>query len=372
MKSLEIFAGVGGLALGLHKAGFSPVALIEKDPRACANLRLNHPHWNVLESDIAGVEFSDFGKVDLVSGGPPCQPFSAGGLGRGHVDKRDMFPQAVRAVAELLPKAFIFENVQGLMRPSFREYVEYIVLRLTFPLVTIKPDSQWSPLSNKLRKLPVSDALYQVRVHRVDAADYGVPQRRRRIFLVGLRSDFVSTGEIFPEPTHSKEELMLGQWANGSYWREHNLPAPRSVSQGKLLEVPPPRPHPAPRHRWRTVRDALSGLPHPRLHNHYLNHSYRPGAKAYPGHTGSILDEPSKTIKSGVHGVPGGENMVVQSNGKIRYFSVREAARIQTFPDDHVFEGSWSEAMKQIGNAVPPLLAQSIGLSLMARMLSED
>jgi DNA (cytosine-5)-methyltransferase 1 len=118
--------------------------------------------------------------------------------------------------------------------------------------------------------------------------------------------------------------------------------------------------------RWRTVRDAISGLPDPRNETAHsmANHEYRSGARPYAGHSGSVLDEPSKTIKAGAHGVPGGENMLVLDNGDLRYYTVRESARIQTFPDDYLFHGSWTESMRQIGNAVPVRLARIVGDSI--------
>lgn len=123
--------------------------------------------------------------------------------------------------------------------------------------------------------------------------------------------------------------------------------------------------------RWQTVRDAIGDLPDPtkpydiaRFHNH----EHRPGAKIYAGHSGSLLDEPSKTIKAGAHGVPGGENMVVLDDGSVRYYTVRESARIQTFPDDYLFSASWTESMRQIGNAVPVKLAAAIGQSVYDQM----
>ena len=119
MKSIELFSGAGGLALGLEQAGFDTVALLERNADACAALRFNRPGWNILQKDVREVSFTEFGEVDLVAGGPPCQPFSMGGKAKGHTDHRDMFPQAVRAVRELRPSAFIFENVRGLLRSAF-------------------------------------------------------------------------------------------------------------------------------------------------------------------------------------------------------------------------------------------------------------
>lgn len=124
---------------------------------------------------------------------------------------------------------------------------------------------------------------------------------------------------------------------------------------------------------WRTVRDALVGLPEPKLEGSriWLDHKLQLGAKAYPGHTGSPIDEPSKALKAGVHGVPGGENMIRYPDGQVRYYSTREAARIQTFPDRYALHGAWSEAMRQLGNAVPVRLAQIV-ISSVVQHLEQD
>jgi DNA (cytosine-5)-methyltransferase 1 len=117
---------------------------------------------------------------------------------------------------------------------------------------------------------------------------------------------------------------------------------------------------------WMTLSEAICDLPEPaadaakKWHNHLL----QPGAKAYPGHTGSPLDRPAKALKAGAHGVPGGENMILYPDGSVRYLSVRESARVQTFPDDYVFLGRWTEAMRQLGNAVPVRLAEIVGASV--------
>lgn len=111
-------------------------------------------------------------------------------------------------------------------------------------------------------------------------------------------------------------------------------------------------------------------MPDPRrTSGKFLNHNFQPGARPYPGHTGSPWDLPAKTLKAGAHGVPGGENMLVMTNGKTRYFSVRESARLQTFPDGYAFHGSWTETMRQLGNAVPMLLAQQVASSVAEQLL---
>lgn len=370
MRSIELFSGAGGLALGLEGAGFESVALVERNKDACATLRLNRPKWNIIESDIREVNFPDFGAIDLVAGGPPCQPFSMGGKANGYDDQRDMFPQAVRAVRQLRPRAFVFENVRGLMRPAFSNYVEYIRLQFIYPDFPISQNASWEVNLQRLQKHDNSkrseDHLtYRVTIHQANAANFGVPQHRHRVFFVGFRSDLYSEW-FFPTPTASKEELLRAQLVNGNYWREHELSGPpgaglkfkgrmAALTDELLFEVPG---------RWKTVRDALKGLSDPRERSSHQNHYFQPGAKSYAGHTGSPLDEPSKALKAGDHGVPGGENMLRHSNGKVRYFTVRESARIQTFPDDYIFAGSWTESMRQLGNAVPVALAQAVAQSV--------
>ena len=133
------------------------------------------------------------------------------------------------------------------------------------------------------------------------------------------------------------------------------------------LDLPPTR------QAWKTVRDALVGLTDPEIsEGDALNHRFQPGARSYAGHTGSPLDLPAKTLKAGDHGVPGGENMMVRADGSIRYFSVRESARLQTFPDGYAFHGSWTEAMRQLGNAVPMTLGHRVAASVAEHLLNED
>ncbi len=364
MRSLELFSGAGGLALGLEQAGFEPVALVERNDDACDTLRANRPAWNVLQTDVREIDFSRFGAIPLVAGGPPCQPFSMGGKANGFEDSRDMFPQAVRAVRELGPLAFIFENVRGLLRPCFSDYVEYIRLQLTYPTFPTSSNVEWTSNLRRLQrhhtsKRKTSDLTYNVSINLADAANYGVPQHRHRVFFVGFRNDINATW-FFPRPTHSGEELLRAKWLTKSYWEEHALESPRQQAGTSFESVDSLFPIHS---RWATVRDAIKGLGEPRANNR-SGHVFQPGARAYPGHTGSPLDEPAKALKAGDHGVPGGENMLRYPDNKVRYFSVREAARIQTFPDDWKFSGAWSENMRQLGNAVPVALARVVANSV--------
>lgn len=369
MKALELFAGGGGLAVALSQTGFETSRVVEWDQWACKTLSYNREmlkcrHEGLIEpTDVRAVHFADFeGQVDIVTGGPPCQPFSLGGKHQAYDDKRDMFPQAIRALREAKPKAFMFENVRGLTRASFSYYLEYIQYQLQYPAIEKKTDEEWTDHRRRLEQHHTAhhemDLEYRIVPRLVNAADYGVPQRRERFIIVGIRAD-LNMEWHFPEPTHSLDALVKSQWGDMSYWEKHNI-RPRT----ELLEVPSvraavARPTLTTRQPWLTTRDALAELALSK-HKTLPNNEVRLGARAYPGHTGSDLDLPSKTLKAGVHGVPGGENMFVQDNGSVRYFTAREAASIQTFPEDYVFSGAWSEAMRQIGNAVPVRLAAAV------------
>lgn len=382
LSSVELFAGGGGLALGTALSGFGAVAALEWDGPACDTLEKNRDAGfrllrdvQVIRGDVRDFDFSKIrGPMDLVSGGPPCQPFSAGGKGRGYTDDRDMFNAYANAVASLRPRAFIIENVKGLTRPAFADYLAYIQLRMSMPDVKPRSGELWPDHLLRLMREDVTarDAgvRYNVTRRMYDAADFGVPQRRERVFIIGIRDDVIP-GWAFPEPTHSSDALLWEQWVTGSYWDRHEVPTrDRPVPQDSAIRrinalrskgVPPAlRP-------WLTVRDALVGLPEPRPDggdNGVPNHRYQSGARPYPGHTGSPIDLPSKALKAGAHGVPGGENMLVRVDGSVRYFTAREAARVQTFPDDYVFYGAWGRIMKQLGNAVPVRLAQVISGSV--------
>ncbi len=327
-------------------------------------------------ADAREFDFEAAGDVDLVAGGPPCQPFSIGGKHRGVGDTRDMIPQFVRAVRELAPRAFILENVRGLLRTSFRSYFSSVILQLTHPTLVRRDDESWEEHLVRLEALHTSgrdDGLRYHVVYRVlNAADFGVPQTRERVFIVGFRAD-LGIEWSFPEPTHGRAELVRARAKGGIYWERHGVPSDdRSLA---VMDGPQRRPSPLslfPRQPWRTVRDAIADLPEPDdardTVGGYTSHRLRRGARAYVGHTGSPLDWPAKTLKAGDHGVPGGENMIAFPDGSVRYFTVREAARIQTFPDAWQFQGAWSEAMRQLGNAVPVTLARVVAEGMAASL----
>jgi DNA (cytosine-5)-methyltransferase 1 len=215
-------------------------------------------------------------------------------------------------------------------------------------------------------------AAYNVIVAQVNAADYGAAQKRHRVIVAGVRSDLGITLS-HPTPTNSRERLLWDQWVSGDYWRRHGLkqPADCTISKTDIAVVKRLRSlHEAPASRpWVTVRDALAGLGEP---DGKANHVFQAGARIYPGHTGSPLDQPAKALKAGDHGVPGGENMMVRDDQSVRYFTIREAARLQGLPDTYLFPRSWSESMRQLGNAVPAPLAEAMGDWLTSAIASGD
>jgi DNA (cytosine-5)-methyltransferase 1 len=329
--------------------------------------------WEVIEGDVRKVDYRSFGTMDLVAGGPPCQPFSIGGKHRGMEDGRNMIPEFIRAIRELTPRCFIMENVRGLLRSAFEDYYSYVLLELAYPSMARRADEKWEEHHRRLMVTRESGATPEYAVaHKVlNAADYGVPQSRARVFVVGFRAD-QEVKWRFPEPSHSRDALLRDQWITGTYWERYRLARPDTPSDVAAqldrlarLELPFTAP-------WRTTRDAIADLPEPSPDSDplgILNHRFIPGARSYPGHTGSVLDWPAKTLKAGGHGVPGGENMLALPDGSVRYFTVRESARLQTFPDSWRFEGAWGEIMRQLGNAVPLELAQVIAGAVAERLV---
>lgn len=391
MKALELFAGAGGLGMGISLAGFEPVAVVEWDKWACDTIRENQQRgfplvtsWPLVEGDVREFDLGSIPEgIDLIAGGPPCQPFSMGGKHMAFKDERDMFPATIETVRRLKPRAFIVENVKGLTRSAFANYYQYILLQLEFPDVTARRGESWKDHYTRLQAEKASGRLhggrylaYNVIPTLVNAADYGVPQKRERVFIVGFRDD-LGIEWSFPRETHSFDALIHDQWVTGEYWERHEISKRHrpKLPESWVARVDRLRGLWAPRERpWETVRDALEGLPPPNKikDKGSSDHRLQPGARAYPGHTGSPLDLPAKTLKAGDHGVPGGENMMVMESGTVRYFTVRESARLQTFPDGFVFHGSWTEVMRQLGNAVPVSLAQVVASSVAERLIEAD
>jgi len=377
-QSIEIFAGGGGMALGMRGAGFKHNALVEWWAPAVAVLRHNaelHPElWKpdqVLHRDVRSTmdELGERGTVNLVAGGPPCQPFSLAGAHAGDNDERNMFPASLDVVRRLRPELVVFENVPGLTRPNFAPYLDYVKDQLRRPDITAKTSEElWDRHHTRVRNSKTEE-VYRVYQQEIDAADLGVPQSRRRIFIIAIRRDVhgADTWEGVTT-THSRDALLRDQFVTGDYWRRHNLDkqevARRFRGQVRRIEATGVDPDDLP---WVTLRDALRDVPEPSESDDaagWPNHKAIPGARTYEKHTGSPWDLPSKTIKAGVHGVSGGEAMVRELDGSVRYLSVREAALVQGFPQTYEFPGYRSRVMGVIGNAVAVKVAHTVGSAL--------
>ena len=365
---INLCAGAGGLALGLVEAGFAPSEFYDRDGAACETLRHNlrtdalGSCGRVCEGDLRQVEWvPSCARVRILAAGAPCQPFSMGGARRGPEDDRNLFPGILKAVDALRPQAILIENVRGLERGAHRPYLDYILRQIRFPDLPSKQDEPWNDHDRRLQQHdtdPYAQPVYRVDWGVFNSADFGVSQIRYRLFIVA--TDMGLPEYAFPTPTHSKQTLLYEQTA-GIYWDKMGIKAPQeSGSPVPALD------HEHLRLPWVTVRDAISSLPNPSTGESQdcNNHWAIPGARVYSGHTGSALDWPSKTLKAGVHGVPGGENILVCEDGSVRYYTLREMARIQTFPANYYFTGARSNVTRQIGNAVPCVLATAVARPL--------
>lgn len=379
-QAVELFCGCGGMAYGMSAAGFSHQLLVEWNDYAARTIEHNAGRgirfvadWPFLRSDVRHINWSRYsGRVKVVAGGPPCQPFSIGGKAAGSEDSRDMWPEAIRAVREINPDLFIFENVRGLLRPAFADYVAWITSYLASPSVVMHQGESHASHLARLKRAKAARR-YTVEVLAVNAADFGAPQKRNRVLIVGVDQNLCDHIPP-PQPTHTQERLVWDKWVSGEYWTRHGLSKPEHSfippHEKRILAKVSSEIFPPAGCAWITCRDAFVGLGQPSETSAHSNHRPQPGARSYAGHTGSQLDEPAKALKAGVHGVPGGENMLDLGKGRVRYFTIREAARLQGLPDDFHFPCSWTESMRQLGNAVPVPLAQS--LSSWALSLAKD
>lgn len=332
--SVELFAGAGGLALGMHLAGFRHVLLNEIDTMACRTLRKNHPEWNVLEGDIHQLDFTPLrDKVDFLSGGFPCQAFSYAGKKGGLNDTRGtLFFELARAVKEIRPKVFMGENVKGLLSHDKGKTLEVI--------------------RNAIKELGYT--LVEPRV--LKAIMYQVPQKRERLILVAIRNDIYERGARFKWPDPYRRVMTLRDAFFRGELFENDVPE----SEGQIY----------PAKKARIMAMVPEGgdwrdLPVKEQKN-YMGGSFNLGG----GKTGMArrlsMDEPSLTLTCS----PAQKQTERCHPTETRPLTVREYARIQTFPDYWEFAGSMADQYKQIGNAVPVNLAFAIGRSLV-RLLNE-
>lgn len=325
--SIELFAGAGGLALGMEKAGFQHVMLNEIDRDACATLRRNRPEWNVVEQDVRTLDFGMFrDKVDLVSGGFPCQAFSYAGKQGGFNDTRGtLFFELARAVKEIRPKVFMGENVKGLAAHQGGKTLDVI--------------------RNVIRELGYT--LIEPRVMK--AILYQVPQKRERLILIAVRNDIAERVCFkWPDPYYRIMTLRDAFFRGTLY----DTDVPASAGQAypekkrKVMQMVPQGGY------WRDLPEAVQ--------REYMGGSF----ELTGGKTGMArrlaLDEPSLTLTCS----PSQKQTERCHPTETRPLTVREYARIQTFPDEWAFEGTMTSQYKQIGNAVPVNLAYALGRAL--------
>ncbi|NLF99001.1 MAG: DNA cytosine methyltransferase [Lentisphaerae bacterium] len=304
--SLEICAGAGGQALGLEQAGFHHVALVEIDADACCTLRLNRPQWHVVEGDLRCFDGHRFEKIDLLAGGVPCPPFSKAGKQLGASDERDLFPEAIRLVDECRPRAFMLENVRGLLDAVFDDYR--------------------TKMEQQLKKLG-----YVPGWRLLNACDFGVSQLRPRVVFVAIRTNWAE-GFSWPDP-HGTTPPTVGEllhdlmrengWLGADRWsKQANSIAPTLVGGSKKHGGPDLGPTRAKR-AWASLNVDAMGL----------------------------WDQPPPPDFVGMPRL-----------------TPRMTARIQGFPDQWRFYGRKTAAYRQIGNAFPPPVAKAVAERIFAAL----
>ena len=324
---LELFAGAGGMALGLEKAGLKSVLLNEIDSHACKTLRKNRPEWNVVEGDVSKVDFTPYrNTVDVLAGGFPCQAFSYAGTKLGFEDTRGtLFFEFARAVKEINPKVLLAENVRGLLNHDDGRTLDTIKSIIT----------------------DLGYTLFEPRV--LKAIFYKVPQKRERLIIVAVRND-LANGIDYEWPSSYNKILTLKDALKKGELYDSDVPESEGQKYPKrkaeILSMVPPGGY------WRDLPEDIQ--------KEYMLKSFYLGG----GKTGMARrlswDEPSLTLTC----APAQKQTERCHPEETRPLTVREYARIQTFPDDWVFEGPMSAKYKQIGNAVPVNLSFAVGKSV--------
>ena len=312
IKVAELFAGAGGLAFGLERAGLKTIFLNEIDDNSIATLKKNRPNWNVIPGDVKNISFKDI-KADVVTGGFPCQAFSYAGKKLGFEDTRGtLFFEFARAVKEIQPKIFIAENVAGLVSHDKGRTLQTML---------------------KVLREDLDD--YDVEYKILNAVNFSVPQKRRRIFIVGVKK-----GISFNFPKEHNKIITLKEALK-------NVPESKgteySEKRKEVMKLVPPG-------------GCWVDLPE-KEKKEYMGKSIHSGGEKRGMARRMSWDEPSLTLTTS----PSQKQTERCHPEETRPFTIREYARIQTFPDDWEFVGSVSSQYKQIGNAVPVKLAEEIG-----------
>lgn len=319
LKALELCAGAGGLSLGLERAGFEHVAVFEFDKHAAATLRLNRPGWPVIQQDIRKVDFREYvnDEIDVVCGGLPCQPYSSDGYGLGKDDPRDLLLEGVRIVTQVKPKAFLFENVDGLLQARHGDHVAHVL--------------------QGFRR-----AGYHVDIHRLKAQDFGIAQERSRVLVVGVRNELAGAFRMpsgFPQRRTNIGAALVDLMAENGWGGAHDWARARGEQPvfGRNGEV--------------VGYGALASTIVTRRGKPREKEAARWGAKCV-----DIAGLPDAAPTAEEAAMP----------GFMPALTARMRARLQDFPDDWQFVGGKQATADQIGNAVPVRMATAVALALFA------
>lgn len=310
LTSIEICAGAGGQAIGLEQAGFDHLALVEIESIACDTLLLNRPNWNVIKKDVKEFSGLQFKSVDLLAGGVPCPPFSIAGKQLGHLDERDLFPEALRLVKECNPKAVMLENVRGLLDIKFREYRRHIL--------------------NELYKMG-----YRCDWRLVNASDYGVSQLRPRAILIALKKEYF---EYFKWPAKNENppltvgELLYDEMASSGWENVDN---------------------------WKSIANNIA----PTLVG---------GSKKHGGADLGPTRSKKSWALLGVDGKGLADIPPINGSKAMPRLTLKMTALIQGFPKNWQFAGKKTPAYRQVGNAFPPPVAKAIGHSIKKALEAYD
>ena len=304
LTTLEVCAGAGGQALGYEQAGIEHTALVELEGHACATLRLNRPHWNVIQQNLDTFSASAFKGVDIISGGLPCPPFSIAGKQLGTKDERNLFPAMIRLVDEVRPRAVMIENVRGILDAVFEDYRQYV--------------------GAQLLKLG-----YQPGWKLMNASDFGVPQLRPRVVFVAVRQEYSEHFE-WPEPSKVSPKtvgevlydlIAANGWSRARAWSKAADEIAPTIVGGSHKHGGPDLGPTRARRAWATL--GVDGL-------------------------GLANEAPSRDFNAAPR------------------LTVRMVARLQGFPDEWQFSGGKTAAYRQVGNAFPPPFAKAIAENLKA------
>lgn len=304
MDAIEVCAGAGGQAIGLENAGFSHSVLVDNDPACCTTLRLNRPHWNVVEGDLNHFDGRPWKGVDLFAGGLPCPPFSVAGKQLGHLDERNLFPAALRVIDEIRPRAVMIENVRGFLDAVFDDYR--------------------GKLKTQLHKLG-----YTADWRLLNASEFGVPQLRPRVVIVAVRSELSDKFDwpaVAPHNPATVGKTLLDLMAAGG-WRGAK--------------------------KWAERADEIA----PTIVG---------GSKKHGGPDLGPTRARTAWAKLGVNGKTIAEEPPERDFVGMPRLTVRMVARIQGFPDSWQFSGKKTSAYRQVGNAFPPPVAQAVAESVLA------